>query len=226
MKPRAREAVGQDMEGKEEKARQDESSSSMPESVAGDRTVCYESAHSYFMEWSPTQSANLRALSTAEDLRTLLRASTQPTKPGAHNHTSTTTKLVVIHGLPADHIEVLRDEIGLDSEIVEAQAARRCCRTRRQPSGALVLSLEHPELIEGNDAGSTNSDGIVDMRNHGEVDIQIQTIDVELDGTKIRGDFSRSPPRYALSSAGPEAVFCHSSIWVGANVTGDHMFPS
>ena len=117
----------------------------------------FETSPAYMLEWHPMKQCRRTLISSPDVLRESI---------SGLNKDGTVT-LFVVHGLPANYVDILRnsEELSIDSAFLDAHAARRsyCSRSgltlplRRghskisSPGAGCFAQFEYPELIQGFD---------------------------------------------------------------------------
>ncbi|KAK3397310.1 hypothetical protein B0T20DRAFT_415872 [Sordaria brevicollis] len=112
------------------------------------------------LEWDPKKHCRRTIISSPDALRELVSGVDK----------DETVTLFVIHGLPANYVDILRNskELSIDSAFLDAHAARRsyCSRSgltlprrrghlkTRSPEAGCFAQFEYPELIQGFDHAS------------------------------------------------------------------------
>ncbi|KAI1388900.1 uncharacterized protein F4822DRAFT_429517 [Hypoxylon trugodes] len=140
----------------------------------------------YLLEWPSGQRHCTRThLGGASELRASLRRE-------GRNSPGHTRRLFVIHGLPSDCLDVLKEALNIDARFVDAHVGRRIYRPltkrRRVRDEAFGFAyFEYPELL-----ASATADG------------HISLADGVLGG----------PPVHMTSADGQAVMFCHASLWL------------
>ncbi|CCC07478.1 hypothetical protein SMACR_02482 [Sordaria macrospora] len=120
----------------------------------------FETSPAYMLEWDPKKQCRRTIISSPDVLRELISGLD---KDG-------TVTLFVVHGLPANYVDILRnsEELSIDSAFLDAHAARRsyCSRSGltlprrrglskiRSSKAGCFAQFEYPELIQGFDHAS------------------------------------------------------------------------
>jgi hypothetical protein len=98
-------------------------------------------------------------------------------------------RLFVVHGLPVDQLEVLRDSLNIPNGFIEAHARRHCYRPLRAwDKDVQYAHFDYPELVQGE---------------------AVSYRPLSFDATDLMGE----PPVHFMSKAGDAALFCHASLW-------------
>lgn len=161
-----------------------------PESTRPAESI-YESVASYCIEIGE-DSCSRHVLKSAHKLRHELRS--------GKLHRG--EKIIVIHGLPVDYIDVLRDEEGIDAAFIEALAGRR--RLGHLSSGR-AQTFEYPELVRR--LGPHQSQ-LGDGRKFTKGMMLVDALD--------------DSPRYAISGTSDEALLCRASLWHGKRTSSEY----
>lgn len=144
----------------------------------------FEDSTAYLVEFGGTKPSR-RVLRGPEDLEAEVHAAGE----------AKARRLLVIHGLPSDYLELLRDCFGLEAEFVNAIAGKRLYRPGRHSSDWKATSYEYPVLVK--------SQGSLPMLSPGRRPSEEQTPAERL-GVVIK---------YPLSGTGHYAIFCRASVW-------------
>ncbi|ORY56064.1 uncharacterized protein BCR38DRAFT_356042 [Pseudomassariella vexata] len=105
-------------------------------------------------------------------------------------------RLIVVHGLPLNYVEVLRGELDIDAEFIEAHARRRSYRPSRRAAKIRSVSFDYPELVTSTGLQPTVSNEGRRLSDTAEADVM------------------GNAPKCAISKSGDEAVFCRASLWI------------
>lgn len=136
----------------------------------------------------------------------------QPNSPGElrenlkQRKAAKSRRLVIIHGLPVDYIEILRDELSLEAEFVESIARSRVYRPwKLQNKGVRVASFDYPELVKREDLylGTTYKDEKKPWKPGDELPPL---------------DLMPESPVHDISNSGDKVSFCRVSLWLTENI--------
>ena len=101
-----------------------------------------DAAPSYLVEWAAGGVAVRTPLPTPEDLRAVVTR-------GRGGGGAAADRLLVLRGLPAEHLKALRASLDIDPAFVEAHAGRRRYRPVRWRKDADFACFAYPELVGG-----------------------------------------------------------------------------
>ncbi|KAI2471748.1 hypothetical protein F4781DRAFT_75998 [Annulohypoxylon bovei var. microspora] len=164
----------------------------------------------YLLEWPETQTScfSRKRIGSVEELRANV---IQGLKPEEYGHRE--RRFFVIHGLPAEYLRVLRDELKVDMRFLEAHVSRRAYRPVLKRSLNMAdrvhrdhwtdtgtfACFEYPELL-------TSARRIVTTGSK-----QISSGVVPRAAT---GDVVGEAPTHLISTDGDYAMFCRASLWL------------
>ncbi|KAI0131085.1 hypothetical protein F4814DRAFT_155424 [Daldinia grandis] len=153
----------------------------------------------YVLEWTESQrQCSRRHFKSAEELRTDIQQ--QGEEP---QRLDPRRRLLVLHGLPVDYVQVLRDLLDIDAGFIDAHISRLSYRPlirRRRDHGAAqtrFVRFEYPELFMAPKGLTTDVKGVpsaTSSRTRGEDDV-------------------KEPPLYIVSDEGEGVLFCRASLW-------------
>ncbi|KAK8094575.1 hypothetical protein PG997_001260 [Apiospora hydei] len=102
-------------------------------------------------------------------------------------------RLLVVHGLPVDYIELLRDISWVEADVVDSMSRRRPSRNPWKDD--YVLCYEYPEQL-------------VDKR----CDTQMSSLDLSLPKGSPSLDLLDDPPRYSISQSNGQVAICRATL--------------
>ncbi|KAI1318742.1 hypothetical protein F5Y16DRAFT_116254 [Xylariaceae sp. FL0255] len=147
---------------------------------------------SYLLTWTDTEMSRTR-LTSASQLSALI------TSDGASK-----SHLFVLHGLPVDFLQVLRDQVGVDDRFLAAHVGRRVngnarfARKSRMKTGDDYAHFDYPELVRPSDATPIRARG-----------------EREKTGKEwTPPDLVGEPPAHLISEDGDAVVLCRASTWL------------
>jgi hypothetical protein len=185
-----------------------------------------DAAPAYLAEWSSGTCVRT-PLPTPEDLRAVVpgrrpRAGS-PSPPPSRAGADVDRRLLVLRGLPADHLKALRASVDIDPSFIEAHAARRRYRPVRWRRDAGFACLAYPELVAGfravgmqeAQAQRAGEKGKATAATVPLVSVAERSVNV-LPGAGDAVELMPEPSLRAVSDDGDTAAaFCRASLWVG-----------
>jgi hypothetical protein len=153
-----------------------------------------ESASAYLIEIAGKERhVSRHVFSSPDDLRKVLRRSWE----------LDSGRIVVLHGLPVGFVAVLRDELGLSADLVEAIAGRRTYQTSRRQPKIEVVSFDYPELVTSTQVAAPSPEGE-------------KKLFEGMTALDVMGD----PQSCTVSANGTQALFCRATLWAGERADG------
>ncbi|KAI1506492.1 hypothetical protein F5X99DRAFT_4992 [Biscogniauxia marginata] len=154
-----------------------------------------DEAIAYVLRWRDREVSK-EYISSAKDLRARIEDETKDDERRV---------VFVIHGLPVDYVEVLRDLLDIDPYFVEAHVRRRTYRPlgRRKDKDTIFAHWDYPELVRSSMIRSTTASDDDDD------DDSKQII-----GVATFPDIVGNSPVHMISNMGDEALFCRASLWL------------
>ncbi|KAH9907909.1 hypothetical protein F4778DRAFT_777281 [Xylariomycetidae sp. FL2044] len=145
----------------------------------------------YVLSWESHEP-----LKTALDNGDELRASIEQS-------TAADQRVFVIHGLPTDYVEVLRDLLNIDPRFIQAHAERRTYRPLvPRNRGTDFVTYEYPELVE--------------------IPVIMQPEATYISDGGVCHDLLNTPTMHRISGGVDTAVFCRTTLWLNPRANGTY----
>ncbi|KAI1344050.1 hypothetical protein F5Y15DRAFT_186155 [Xylariaceae sp. FL0016] len=132
----------------------------------------------YVLCWAGTEVIK-EALNSAEELQVML------------NESKTERHLFIIHGLPSDYVNAIKNVCNIDQHFLDAHVRRQTYRpSGRRKDEPILIHYDYPELVE--------------------------SFGVESVSTYVGGapDLTDKAPQFGISNMGDGAVFCRASLYM------------